>query len=70
MPNTGERAELTGRGNAKEAEVIQQAKKRRSSRRRLSRNQRAWTRRTDGEAPKRDLAIGSERSEVGFIGRW
>lgn len=27
MPNTGERGEITGRMNAKEAEVVQQSKK-------------------------------------------
>jgi len=27
MPNTGERGEITGRVNAKEAEVVQQSKK-------------------------------------------
>jgi len=36
MPNTGERREITGRVNAKEAEVIQQSKKLASKTKQLS----------------------------------
>jgi hypothetical protein len=36
MPNTGERGEITGRVNAKEAEVIQQSKKLASKTKQLS----------------------------------
>jgi hypothetical protein len=36
MPNTGERGEITGRVNAKEAEVVQQSKKLASKTKQLS----------------------------------
>jgi hypothetical protein len=36
MPNTGERGEITGRANAKEADVIQESKKLASKTKQLS----------------------------------
>jgi hypothetical protein len=50
MPDTGERREIIGRVNAKEAEVVQQSKKLASRTRQLSAKMDAKNRRGNAEA--------------------
>jgi hypothetical protein len=52
MPNTGERGEITGRVNAKEAEVIRQSKKLASKTKQLSASMDAKNRQRTAEALK------------------
>jgi hypothetical protein len=52
MPNTSERGEITGRVNAKEAEVIQQAKKLASKTKQQSANMDAKNRRRSAQSLK------------------
>jgi hypothetical protein len=52
MPNTGEKGEITGRVNAKEAEVIQQSKKLASKTKQLSARMDAKNRRRSAQSLK------------------
>jgi hypothetical protein len=52
MPNTGERGQITGRVNAKEAEVIQQSKKLASKTKQLSASMDAKNRRGGAQSLK------------------
>jgi hypothetical protein len=51
-PNTGERGQITGRVNAKEAEVIQQSKKLASKTKQLSASMDAKNRRRSAQSQK------------------
>jgi hypothetical protein len=63
MPNTGERREITGRANAKEAEMVQESKKLVSRTKQLSERSQAKSkaRQADGKKQTKKTARGDPK---------